>query len=101
MTAFLPSNLLALFAPRPAIRYLPPLDKARHQKKPWLYTGVCDFLNLFEVGNTEVSTHDSIIGNIQVSLTFKISFKVGTYDSVCYILYYSMILHGIAKRHVY
>lgn len=49
MTAFLPSNLLALFAPRPAVRYLPPLDKARHQRKPWPYVGVADYLSLFEV----------------------------------------------------
>ena len=57
MTAFLPSNLLALFAPRPAIRYLPPLDKARHQRKPWPYAGVAESLSLFEV-NLMPSVHD-------------------------------------------
>lgn len=51
MTAFLPSNLLALFAPRQPIRYLPPLDKARHQRKAWPYKGVSDCLALFEDPN--------------------------------------------------
>ena len=49
MTAFLPSNLLALFAPRNPIPYLPPLDKLGHQKKPWPYTGVANLLDMFEV----------------------------------------------------
>ncbi|CAB4013419.1 U1 small nuclear ribonucleo 70 kDa-like, partial [Paramuricea clavata] len=48
MTAFLPSNLLALFAPRDAIPYLPPMDKLGHQKKPWPYVGVSNLLAMFE-----------------------------------------------------
>ena len=33
MTQFLPPNLLALFAPRDPIPYLPPVDKLPHEKK--------------------------------------------------------------------
>ena len=33
MTQFLPPNLLALFAPRDPIPYLPPPDKLPHEKK--------------------------------------------------------------------
>lgn len=48
MTAFLPPNLLALFAPRDPIPYLPPLDKLSFQKRPWLYTGLGKFVRVFE-----------------------------------------------------
>lgn len=48
MTQFLPPNLLALFAPREPIPYMPPLDKLPHEKKPWPYTGVSEFLHEFE-----------------------------------------------------
>lgn len=51
MTQFLPPNLLALFAPREPIPYLPPLDKLPHEKKPWPYSGVSEFLHAFEVGS--------------------------------------------------
>lgn len=33
MTQFLPPNLLALFAPRDPIPFLPPVDKLPHEKK--------------------------------------------------------------------
>ncbi|THD18963.1 Small nuclear ribonucleoprotein U1 subunit 70 [Fasciola hepatica] len=47
MTQFLPPNLLALFAPRDPIPYLPPIEKhAHHRKLP--YTGVAQFLGEFE-----------------------------------------------------
>lgn len=48
MTQFLPPNLLALFAPRDPIPYLPPLDKLPHEKKNSGYIGVGAFLGLFE-----------------------------------------------------
>ncbi|XP_071446969.1 U1 small nuclear ribonucleoprotein 70 kDa-like [Hetaerina americana] len=48
MTQFLPPNLLALFAPRDPIPFLPPVDKLPHEKKNRGYTGVGDFLSLFE-----------------------------------------------------
>lgn len=49
MTQFLPPNLLALFAPRDPIPFLPPPDKLPHEKKNRGYTGVSEFLvGLFE-----------------------------------------------------
>lgn len=49
MTQYLPPNLLALFAPRDPIPYLPPTDKLPHEKTQGTYTGVSKYLNLFEV----------------------------------------------------
>lgn len=49
MTAFLPPNLLALFAPRDPIPYLAPLDKPAWLKRPWPYTGLAKFVREFEV----------------------------------------------------
>lgn len=47
MTQCLPPNLLALFAPRDPIPFLPPIEKhAHHRKLP--YTGIAQFLNEFE-----------------------------------------------------
>ena len=48
MTAFLPPNLLALFAARDPIQYLPPADKQGFEKKRLSYGGVAQFLNEFE-----------------------------------------------------
>ncbi|OTF72673.1 U1 small nuclear ribonucleoprotein 70 kDa-like protein, partial [Euroglyphus maynei] len=48
MTAFLPPNLLALFAPRDPIPYLPPVTKLNHEKKTHGYFGVGQYLHLFE-----------------------------------------------------
>lgn len=49
MTQFLPPNLLALFAARDPIPYLPPTDKLPHEKKTRGYSGVGSFLGFFEV----------------------------------------------------
>ena len=49
MTAFLPPNLLALFAPRDHLPFLPPLQDLPWEKKPWLYSGVAQYLQEFEV----------------------------------------------------
>lgn len=49
MTQFLPPNLLALFAPRDPIPYLPPVSKLPHEKKNGGYLGVGSFLKYFEV----------------------------------------------------
>lgn len=49
MTQFLPPNLLALFAAREPIPYLPPAAKLPHEKKQKGYDGVGAFLNIFEV----------------------------------------------------
>ncbi|XP_014300602.1 U1 small nuclear ribonucleoprotein 70 kDa [Microplitis mediator] len=48
MTQFLPPNLLALFAPRDPIPYLPPVSKLPHEKKNGGYLGVGSFLKYFE-----------------------------------------------------
>eukprot|EP00096_Caligus_rogercresseyi_P008928 TRINITY_DN2926_c0_g1_i2.p1 TRINITY_DN2926_c0_g1~~TRINITY_DN2926_c0_g1_i2.p1 ORF type:complete len:177 (-),score=55.78 TRINITY_DN2926_c0_g1_i2:3735-4265(-) len=49
MTQFLPPNLLALFAPREPIPYLPPADKLPHEKKvTHNYEGLGGFLSGFE-----------------------------------------------------
>ncbi|KAL1628100.1 hypothetical protein SLS56_006031 [Neofusicoccum ribis] len=44
MTDKLPPNLLALFAPRPALRYLPPSDHAPEQRKTMQVEGVGGYL---------------------------------------------------------
>lgn len=49
MTQYLPPNLLALFAPRDTLPFLPPPDKLPHEKKSRGYLGVGDFLSNFEV----------------------------------------------------
>jgi len=49
MTQFLPPNLLALFAPREPVPFLPPTDKLPHEKKRLPYGGLVDFRNIFEV----------------------------------------------------
>lgn len=48
MTQFLPPNLLALFAPRDSIPFLPPPNKLPHEKKQKGYLGVGAFLDFFE-----------------------------------------------------
>lgn len=50
MTQFLPPNLLALFAPRDPIPFLPQLEKLPHEKhhnQP--YSGIAPFIRHFEV----------------------------------------------------
>ncbi|XP_072161763.1 U1 small nuclear ribonucleoprotein 70 kDa [Bemisia tabaci] len=48
MTQFLPPNLLALFAPRDPIPFLPPPCKLPHEKKTRGYTGIAEFVKFFE-----------------------------------------------------
>jgi len=49
MTQFLPPNLLALFAPRDPIPFLPPVDKLPHEKKSnHIYQGIAQYVHLFE-----------------------------------------------------
>lgn len=45
MTDKLPPNLLALFAPRPALRYLRPSDHAPEERKTNNISGVAQFLS--------------------------------------------------------
>ncbi|XP_077286336.1 small ribonucleoprotein particle U1 subunit 70K isoform X1 [Arctopsyche grandis] len=49
MTQFLPPNLLALFAAREPVPYLPPVDKPPHERKQRGYLGVGAFLGQFEL----------------------------------------------------
>ncbi|KAK1751547.1 U1 small nuclear ribonucleoprotein of 70kDa MW N terminal-domain-containing protein [Echria macrotheca] len=44
MTDKLPPNLLALFAPRPPLRWVPPSDKPPEQRKTATITGLADYL---------------------------------------------------------
>jgi len=44
MTHKLPQNLLNLFAPRPALRYLPPSDHAAEERKTNNIGGVAQFM---------------------------------------------------------
>lgn len=48
MTDKLPPNLLALFAARPALRYLPPSDHAPEDRKTALVGGVAQYLTALE-----------------------------------------------------
>lgn len=48
MTQFLPPNLLALFAPRDPLPYLPPPDKLPCEKKLLPYSGLAAFVGNFE-----------------------------------------------------
>jgi len=44
MTDKLPPNLLALFAPRPPLRWVPPSDNPPEQRKTAAISGIADFL---------------------------------------------------------
>nr|AAA28859.1 U1 70K small nuclear ribonucleoprotein, (first expressed exon) [Drosophila melanogaster] len=48
MTQYLPPNLLALFAAREPIPFMPPVDKLPHEKKSRGYLGVAKFMADFE-----------------------------------------------------
>ncbi|XP_062130495.1 U1 small nuclear ribonucleoprotein 70 kDa [Drosophila sulfurigaster albostrigata] len=48
MTQYLPPNLLALFAARDPIPFMPPVDKLPHEKKSRGYLGVAKFMSDFE-----------------------------------------------------
>lgn len=48
MTDRLPPNLLALFAPRPPLRYLPPSDAPAHERKTATITGLAQYKQALE-----------------------------------------------------
>ncbi|KAI9840747.1 MAG: hypothetical protein M1837_001321 [Sclerophora amabilis] len=56
MTDKLPPNLLALFAPRPALRYLPPSDHAPEDRKTYQIGGVAQFLDKIDDSDGYVPT---------------------------------------------
>ena len=49
MTYCLPPNLLALFAPREPVPFLPPAAKLPHEKKRDHQGGIASLVSLFEV----------------------------------------------------
>lgn len=57
MTDKLPPNLLALFAPRPPLRYLPPIDRAPDDIKKSTLTGVADYVQELKKYGEEVPYH--------------------------------------------
>ena len=60
MTDKLPPNLLALFAPRPALRYLPPSDHAPEKRKTHAISGVGAFMDeLKEYAQTSYESTES------------------------------------------
>jgi U1 small nuclear ribonucleoprotein len=48
MTDKLPPNLLALFAPRPPLRYLPPTDRAPAERRTAQVSSLADYLPALE-----------------------------------------------------
>lgn len=79
MTQFLPPNLLALFAPRDPIPYLPPAAKLPHEKNNPGYAGVAQFMTDFEVC---IFTRCLWLMNcwVQYILWFWNVFFLGSYD---------------------
>lgn len=61
MTQFLPPNLLALFAPREPIPFLPPAAKLPHEKKNRGYLGVGQFLSMFEVSAFNITMKNRVV----------------------------------------
>lgn len=54
MTDKLPPNLLALFAPRPPLRYIPPVDRAPDDVKKSTISGVAGLLDELKKYEEEV-----------------------------------------------
>ncbi|KAG5462124.1 MAG: U1 small nuclear ribonucleoprotein of 70kDa N-terminal [Olpidium bornovanus] len=50
MTEKLPPNLLRLFAPRPPLAYLPPLDRAPEKRRGPQLSGIGEFLEALTSG---------------------------------------------------
>lgn len=57
MTDRLPPNLLALFAPRPPLRWVPPCDVAPEERKSAFITPVADFLPAMQAYEQEYEYH--------------------------------------------
>lgn len=57
MTDRLPPNLLALFTPRPPLRWVPPCDKAPEQRKTTTISGVAEFLPAAQKYAEEIPYH--------------------------------------------
>jgi hypothetical protein len=73
MTQFLPPNLLALFAPRDPIPYLPPLEKLPHEKhhnQP--YCGIAPYIREFEVSSLSRIKVAGILGSRELDWGVKL-----------------------------
>lgn len=79
MTQFLPPNLLALFAPRDPIPYLPPASKLPHEKKNGGYIGVGCFLKYFEVLSDTLRLFSNIRPECETTFRVLFSHKLTSY----------------------
>jgi U1 small nuclear ribonucleoprotein 70kDa len=59
MTDKLPPQLLALFAPRPPLRYLLPADIAPERRKSTQVSGLASFLHVFDESEDEYTPTDT------------------------------------------
>lgn len=57
MTDKLPPNLLALFAPRPPLRWVPPADFAPEQRKTATISGIAEYLPALAQYDREYAYH--------------------------------------------
>lgn len=74
MTRYLPPNLLALFAPRPPIEYLPPIEK---RKQP-PYSGIAEVLPRAieaakEMPTPNPSTNERNLQGLETRVTLAVS----------------------------
>lgn len=88
MTQFLPPNLLALFAPRDPVPYLPPPDKLPHEKKNRGYQGVGAFLKHFEDPKdtpppTRVETREERLERRRRERAEQVAYKLEQEIAVC------------------
>lgn len=77
MTQFLPPNLLALFAPRDPIPFLPQLVKLPHEKhhnQP--YSGIAPFIRHFEVNIKSLMLH-SLFFNLHLICLSVFAYSLG------------------------
>lgn len=61
MTDKLPANLLALFQPRPPLRYLPPSDYSPEQRRTPHISGIATFLDALAQSDDEYMPTESIM----------------------------------------
>jgi len=57
MTAFLPPNLLAMFAPRPALPFFEPLDRDPRARRGPTIGGLAQYLGELSTEKPEVPAH--------------------------------------------
>lgn len=89
MTQFLPPHLLVLFFPRPPIPYLHPVSSLIVEREPIKYTGVAQYLSLFEdpkdtppkvVVKTKAEIKAEKIKQKEELLAFKLEKEIANYQ---------------------